>query len=359
LPLNPDLRERNLIIPVILQSMMAFKASKSLFNPEFAFDVECGLDSEQKFIPSKYFYDKIGSKLFDDICNQPEYYPTRTETHILTKYSDEIAGLFCDGKTSMVELGSGSSIKTRILIDSFLRRYGRLCYLPIDVSSTALQAAIHSLSSDFSDLRIIGISCDYIAGMDIVNRIHLEKSFPLGDKRLVLFLGSSIGNFEPSAALLFLKNLRAKLDGSDSILIGFDLKKEPYLLNAAYNDKAGFTAKFNLNLLHRINRELGGEFDASKFSHLSYYDESKSRIEMHLVSGCDQSIKIKAGGRSFYFKNGETIHTENSYKYTYEMIHSLIHGAGYTLIKNFTDEKSWFNLALLSCCEMNICIINP
>jgi dimethylhistidine N-methyltransferase len=313
---------------------------------EFASDVDAGLTSSRKSLKSKYFYDKTGSYLFEQICLQPEYYVTRLEADILTERSLDIANA-CQGQVSVVELGSGSSCKTRILFEHILERQGFLYYFPIDVSHSILIESVQKLSSDFPNLYSVAISSDYAEGIDKATDF-ITKRYHVPCRKLVLFLGSSIGNFDLHEARSFLSMLMEKMEKKDLLLIGFDLQKKSTILNAAYNDQAGMTARFNLNLLSRINRELGGEFDVKKFDHHAFYNEDMKRVEMHLISTADQQIYIKSIGKSFNFREGESIHTENSYKYSLEQIRDLADYCGFEVKTNLVDEKKWFNLALLS-----------
>jgi L-histidine Nalpha-methyltransferase len=313
---------------------------------EFAADVEAGLSSSRKSLKSKYFYDKTGSYLFEQICLQPEYYVTRLEADILMERSLDIAGA-CQDQVSVIELGSGSSCKTRILFRHILERQGSLYYFPIDVSHSILIESVQKLSSDFPNLYPVAISSDYAAGIDQATDF-IAKRYHVPCRKLVLFLGSSIGNFDLYEARSFLSMLTEKMEKTDLLLIGFDLQKKSKVLNAAYNDQAGMTARFNLNMLSRINTELGGEFDTKKFEHHAFYNEDMKRVEMHLISTTDQQIYIKSIGKSFNFGAGESIHTENSYKYSLEQIRDLADYCGFEVKKNLVDEKKWFNLALLS-----------
>ena len=313
---------------------------------EFASDFKEGLSCQKKNLKSKYFYDKRGSYLFEQICLQPEYYITRTEADILREKSADIAKI-CPSDISIVELGSGSSCKTRILFEHILGKQNFLYYFPIDVSHSVLLESVQKLSSDFSNLHALGISSDYADGIDKAAEL-IATQYHVPCRKLILFLGSSIGNFELSMARSFLNMIRDRMEKEDILLVGFDLQKEHSRLNAAYNDKAGMTAKFNLNLLMRINRELGGEFDIGKFSHHAFYNHDKGRIEMHLVSKADQQVRIELIDKSFGFKKGESIHTENSYKYSVEQIQTLADKSGFELKMNFPDKRGWFDLALLS-----------
>lgn len=325
-----------------------YKVSKTelpIIN-EFASDVKEGLSCSRKNLQSKYFYDKVGSYLFEQICLQPEYYITRTEADILREKSSDIAKI-CPSDISIVELGSGNSCKTRILFEQILGKQSLLYYFPIDVSHSVLLESVQKLSSDFPRLHPIGISSDYVNGIDKATEL-ITTQYHVPCRKLILFLGSSIGNLEPTKVVSFLSMIRDRMEKEDILLVGFDLQKEHSILNAAYNDKAGMTEKFNLNLLTRINRELGGDFDIKKFSHHAFYNDEKGRVEMHLVSKADQQIYIREIEKSFEFKEGESIHTENSYKYSLGQIQILAENSGFELMMNFFDKRKWFDLALLS-----------
>ena len=316
---------------------------------EFANDVARCLSSKNKYISPKYLYDKVGSQLFEQICLQPEYYLTRTEASLLNKHAPFISKL-AGSNIKIIELGSGSSSKTAILLSYLSSQKKRIYYFPIDISSSILIESKRKLKSQFPNASIIGIRSDYETGIDRAASecmaIGNNKNIPY--TKLVLFLGSSIGNFELIEAQSLLRSVREKLHTNDFLLIGFDLQKDKSVLNAAYNDKAAMTAKFNLNLLARINRELGGNFELGKFNHCAFYSHERHRIEMHLVSKTDQQLYIGALGKTFAIRKGESIHTENSYKYSLSQIAALAEDCGFTVEKNFTDEKRWFDLALFS-----------
>lgn len=319
--------------------------SNSACLQEFADDVKDGLGAEKKFINPKYFYDKRGSELFEEICRQPEYYPTRTETSILKTYSSDIAKT-CNGKPlAILELGSGSSLKTRLLFDAFLKRQTLLHYLPIDISDSMLRQTANKLSNEFCGIYVTAIPADYYAGISKANQFLSSTNV---EKKLVLFLGSSIGNFEPQETEYFLRTIGEKMNEEDFLMIGFDLRKPKSVLESAYNDKSGVTEKFNQNLLSRINKELGGEFDLSSFGHRAFYNQSFHRIEMHLVSKRKQRVYVGKINETFDFVEGETIHTESSYKYTLGQIEVLAKKAGLTVRRHFTDKNRWFDLALLA-----------
>src|SRR5919202_149388 len=330
--------------------MLIGKSSElQLMNSEFALDIKEGLGRSRKKIKPKYFYDHIGSQLFEEICLQPEYYLTSTELDILEDYSPDIISKVYDDpvRVSVLELGSGSSIKTKIFLRHILKNQNNLYYFPIDVSNTILHDSVHRLSIEFPNLRIIGIASDYIDGITKAsNFIAAKDNVP--NTKLILFLGSSIGNLEPNESRSFLRMLNDKMKNNDNLLVGFDLQKEAKILNAAYNDKAGITARFNLNLLARINRELGGEFSLSSFKHHAFYNKHKKRIEMHLISKISQRVYVDLIGQTFNFKENERIHTESSYKYTLKQIAHLAKNSGFKVKANFLDRNKWFDLALLS-----------
>jgi L-histidine N-alpha-methyltransferase len=313
---------------------------------EFASDVARGLGIRNKALNSKYLYDKVGSQLFGQICVQPEYYLTRTEASILNKHAHAIARL-TGRNISIIELGSGSSFKTTILLSHLALQKKRIFYFSIDISNSILTESAQRLESQFPNINITRIPSDYNIGFERA-ATHIACDDKISDRKLILFLGSSIGNFELAQAKRLLQTIREKLDTNDFLLAGFDLQKDKSVLNAAYNDKAGITAKFNLNLLARVNRELGGKFDLAKFAHLAFYDDVKHRIEMHLVSRSEQQVYVGALGRTFAFRQGETIHTENSHKYSFDQIAALAEDSGFVVKKNFTDKKKWFDLAFFS-----------
>lgn len=320
--------------------------NQCLIVETFASDVEEGLGGSPKRLHAKYFYDKAGSELFEEITKQPEYYPTRTEASILRNRARDIRDAL-DGDFSLVELGSGSSNKTTILLESFLEEHEELIYLPIDISPKMLEKTAERLDDHFDGLSTIPIASEYGTGLNRANRIISERN-QLPDRKLVLFLGSSIGNLEPDDSLSFLEMIRERMHEGDGLLVGFDLQKDRDVLNAAYNDRAGVTARFNLNMLVRINRELDGEFDLDQFSHRAFYNETDSRIEMHLVSKTDQGVSIRGLDETFPFEKDETIHTENSYKFTIGSINERAQAAGFETEEVFTDNKDWFALALLT-----------
>jgi dimethylhistidine N-methyltransferase len=316
--------------------MTAFKNPAFLSSP-IAEAVREGLSARPKRLPPKLFYDAQGSRLFEQITETREYYPTRTERSIFRQYVAEIAEQAGNNLT-LVELGAGSARKTRLLIEAVLRRQLRLDFYPVDVSPTALRDASASLNGDYPNLRIIPVVADYSHGLSSLQE--------LPGRKLALFLGSTIGNFEPEEAREFLVELRRSLAPGDALLAGFDMVKDPATLHAAYNDRQGVTARFNKNLLQRINRELGGRFDLQAFRHVAFWNPDASRIEMHLESLHEQTIWVQDLGRCFYFAQDERIHTENSYKFSAAGIASLLESSGLRLERIWTDAKGWFSEVL-------------
>lgn len=310
----------------------------------FAGAVATGLAKRPKSLPCRFFYDTTGSELFEQICELPEYYPTRTERGILARSARQMvesAQVIADDKDlALVEFGSGSSVKTRLLVEALLTKQATLHYSPIDISTTFLLTSARQLRHAYSRLAVTAIAAEYEAALT-----HLPKY--RRQARLFLFLGSSIGNFDLIGAVAFLNQISQQMTTNDSLLIGFDLVKDKRILEAAYNDSAGVTAAFNKNLLVRINQDLGGHFDLAQFDHHAPFVEEYSRIEMHLISRCRQSVAIDALGRNFQFEAGEYIHTENSYKYTQQSIAALAEATGLTIQSTWLDDCGWFALILL------------
>jgi dimethylhistidine N-methyltransferase len=300
----------------------------------FADDVMAGLLAEPKRLPPKYFYDQRGSRLFEEITRLAEYYPTRTETAILDANAAEIAALV-PADAAMVEFGAGSSAKARIL----LRAAGQVtAYVPVDISSEFLSNEAMRLREDMPKLRVLPVAADFTK--------PFELPAVLGAKpRVGFFPGSTIGNFEPHEAHAFLRHAATLLGRGALLIIGVDLVKDPAILNAAYNDAAGVTAAFNLNLLERINRELDGEFKLENFRHRAFYNREKQRVEMHLVSLVRQKVRVM--GKLVDFRRGETIHTENSYKYTVELFRSHARSAGWTPAASWLDAQGYFSVHAL------------
>jgi dimethylhistidine N-methyltransferase len=323
---------------VINDRLSIFRVENGNGKNTFAEDVSLGLTSFPKGLHPKYFYDSRGSELFEQICKTPEYYVTRTEASILERYSDEIAGLNHSIK-NIVELGSGSSIKTKYVLSSFINSSGSITYLPIDVSDIIVQCS-RKLLDEFEGLSIKDIISEYEEGLEVTGEL-------VDSPKMILFLGSSIGNFTQNEAKRLLTCISSVMNEDDTFLIGFDLVKDIDVLNAAYDDNAGVTAKFNINILKRINNELGGNFDLSKFSHKAFFNNDFSRVEMHLESTKEQVVYIRDIDVSIHFEEGETIHTENSYKFTDEMISEIASDAGLRVNKTWKDPKNYFGLCLM------------
>lgn len=314
---------------------------------DFARDVAAGLTAEPKQLSCRYFYDREGSRLFAAICELPEYYLTRAETEILQCRAREIAALFAADVT-VVELGSGSAVKTRLLLEALFpsgRGLGevgrRVRYVPIDICRPVLEESAGDLLERFATLEIVAIAAEYHEGL---RQLGSESDRP----RLILCLGSNIGNFTRAEAATFLRRIRDTMTPADRMLVGVDLRKNRAVLEAAYDDAAGVTAAFNRNLLARINHELNADFDLSAFEHRAIYNESLGRIEMYLVSTRVQGVTIGRIGLTVRFAAGETIHTENSYKYSLAEIDALATAAGLREQCSWQDAAGRFSLHLLA-----------
>lgn len=298
-------------------------------------DVRKGLAKTRKELPPKYFYDARGAELFEEICELPEYYPTRTERALLVQIADEIVAL-CQC-SALVEFGSGSSRKTRILLDAMARAALLDLYVPIDVSEDQLRQTAYALGEDYPGLRVHGVVGDF--GQPV-------GGLPEGGPRLIAFLGGTIGNLTPDEAIGFLRNVARMLGPEDRFLLGTDLVKDVVVLEQAYNDAAGVSAAFNRNILLVVNRHLNAHFDPNRFEHLAFYNRDESRIEMHLVARESHQVSIDAVGLTVGFVKGESIRTEISCKYTREMVETMLEKAGLRLIRWDTDENRLFALSL-------------
>jgi dimethylhistidine N-methyltransferase len=299
---------------------------------EFEIDVLKGLSATRKRVPPKYFYDAEGSNLFDRITEQPEYYPTRCEMRILQDHAGDIAKLIAPG-AALVEFGSGSNKKARILLAA---APVLAAYVPVDICGEMVEQEAAELRPDFPDLNVRPVTAD------ITREFALPAEASSTLARVGFFPGSTIGNFEPHEAAAFLRNSAKILGPNSTLIIGADLIKDADVLNAAYNDAAGVTAKFNLNLLVRINRELEGGFKLDTFEHHAFYNRERNRIEMHLASLKRQ--KVRVAGETIDFRAGETIHTESSYKYSVESLGALARGVGWTPAGVWTDAKKYFSI---------------
>jgi dimethylhistidine N-methyltransferase len=297
--------------------------------------VFAGLNRTPKSLPCKFFYDERGSELFVRICEVPEYYLTRTEIAILEEFAGAIArqiGAHC----RLVEFGSGASVKVRILLAALDRP---AAYIPVDISRELLREAAAQLAADFPGLPVVAVCADY------TRPFQLPPVAGSPGKRVGFFPGSTIGNFEPEAVVRFLRNCAELLGPKGEMLVGADLKKDPAILDAAYNDRAGTNAAFNLNLLERINRELGGDLNTDRFAHVAFYNAEQGRMELYLKSLADQRATI--AGRRFRFAAEELIHTENSYKFAVDEFHALAERAGFAPVHTWTDRNELFGVYYL------------
>lgn len=314
-----------------------------------AIAVREGLSHLQKSLPAWLFYDAEGSRLFECITLLPEYYLTRTERTIFSDHADAIIDAViqnharanddkADRRLRLMELGAGSASKTGILLGAAVRRQGSTEYLPIDVSQTAMEDACKGIAQALSDV---------IVHPQVANYVSDALSIPAHDgPTLALYIGSSIGNFAPDDAIAVLRNLRAQLRPGDSLLLGTDLIKDLTTLLAAYDDSSRVTEAFNLNILRRLNRDLHANFDLTAFRHEAVWNTPQSRIEMHLRSTHEQTVRLPALGRSVTFAAGETIHTENSYKFTRDSISALLHASGFQVTDTWNDDRKWFAVTL-------------
>ena len=303
----------------------------------FARDVAQGLAAPRKTLPAKYFYDARGSQLYEQICNLPEYYPYRAEQDILATYATEIYAAI--GPLPLVEFGPGNAAKTRYLLTTYERAGGPFLYCPVDISRAALEESAQKLLAEYASLSIRAMHADFAGNPGVIGALHL-------DRKAIAFFGSNLGNFTREESLDFLQGTAAMMGPDDVFLLGIDLKKSPALLVPAYDDAQGVTAAFNLNLLHRINRELGANFHVHGFEHFVLYNEAHGRIEMHLRSRWAQQVSIARTEQTIHFAAGETIHTENSYKYSVEDIRALGRRAHLTLSRTWFDRQRYFLLGL-------------
>jgi dimethylhistidine N-methyltransferase len=314
----------------LARSVLRYSARhEAAASESFAEHVVHGLSDSPKWLSAKYFYDSAGSDLFEQITELPEYYPTRSELSILHKYASEMAG-YVPLSAALVEFGTGSSKKARILIEATPQL---AFYVPVDISAEFLAREAAAVRRDIPWIAVLPVAADFTRDFDLPQQV---RSRP----RVGFFPGSTIGNFEPEDAAEFLRQAGRILGVGATMIVGVDRIKEETVLNDAYDDAAGVTAKFNLNILRRMNRELGGDFDLSAFRHRAFYNAEGHRIEMHLESLRDQTVRV--AGRNFTFAKGETIHTENSYKYTVEGFRALAESAGWRPVATWTDENDYF-----------------
>jgi dimethylhistidine N-methyltransferase len=299
----------------------------------FAREAIGDLSQRPKRLSPKYFYDATGSELFEAITRLPEYYPTRTELSILRDRGSEIAAIIPDG-AALIEFGAGATTKVRLLLEKCTIG----AYVPVDISGDFLKEQADALRKDFPGLAVYPVAADFTTPFALPPEI---ANMP----KVGFFPGSTLGNFEPHEACAFLRSARQILGEGAQMIIGVDLEKDERVLYDAYNDAAGVTARFNLNVLVRINRELGGNFDLSSFTHRAIYNRERHRIEMHLISKKSQSVRLL--GTSVAFRAGESIHTENSYKYSIDRFTALARGSGWTPRESWTDKAAMFSVHAL------------
>ncbi len=303
-------------------------------------EVRMGLQSRPRSLKPWMLYDEHGSELFERITNLPEYYPTRTERSILDTHADSVVAAVCPGLRPLriLELGAGTASKTRLFLAAAARRRIDVIYMPLDISADALEIGCRCIEHEFPDVLIEPVVVNYVNSPPQIDEFY--------GSTLALYLGSSIGNFMPEESRTILRNLRSQLRTQDALVLGTDLVKSESTLRAAYDDGQGVTAAFNLNLLNRLNRELGADFDLRGFRHRARWNRLESRIEMHLESMHDQNIHIQCGGLNVHLRAGETIHTENSYKFTDETLRALLADSGFQIENAWKDARGWYAMTL-------------
>ncbi len=295
-----------------------------------------GLRAEFKVLPPKLFYDQRGAELFEQICELPEYYLTRSELEILTRHANDIATL-AGARCAVIEYGSGAGVKARLLLDAL---ESPVAYIPVDISRSQLLEVSSSVSRDYPRLVVTPVCADY------TSRFDLPDILPRQIKRLAFFPGSTIGNFHPAEAVEFMKHIRDLVGDGGAMVLGVDRRKSSAVIDAAYNDSSGITAEFNLNILERLNRDLRAEFELDSFEHVAFFNEAASRVEMHLRSVRDQTVCV--AGEAIHFDNDETIWTESSYKYSREALDELVDASGFRIEKLWTDNEEQFWVAYLT-----------
>ncbi len=324
---------------VIDNNLQYFKPHSTKIEKTFADEISSSLNRYSKYINPKFFYDKKGSNLFEKICDLPEYYPTRTEIKILKNIKSDLLQ-YLDDSFRLVELGSGSSTKTRLILDIFDKIQNEIEYFPIDISEILTESS-ELLQRDYQDLKITGIIDTYEGGLEFIEKYDDKKN-------LIIFLGSSFGNFAPNEGKTFLQKINSIMKNDDLFLIGLDLVKNKKILENAYDDSQGITAKFNLNVLSRINDELDADFVLNNFRHVVKYNEKDQRVEMYLKSLVNQSVIISKANLSLKLKQGELIHTEHSHKYKISQIKELMDETGFIIKQNWLDANNHYALTLVS-----------
>lgn len=306
---------------------------------QFSREVHQGLVDGRKRLPCKYIYDDRGSRLFSKITELPEYYLCRCETEILENNKEALTRRLGEKPFHLVELGAGDGRKTKILLSHMVEKGVEVCYIPIDICRSPIEKLILNLNRELGGLKSKALAMEYFEGLNFLSSLDNQP-------KVVLFLGSSIGNMTPRAADDFLSRLRLCLNPEDHLLIGFDLKKDIRRLLRAYNDSRGLTAMFNKNLLHRINRELGGTFEPDLFDFYSTYDAGSGAVQSYLISTCFQEVYIEKPDRYYTFRAWEAVHTESSYKYDPDLIRTMARKNGFAVVKNYTDERNFFTDSL-------------
>jgi dimethylhistidine N-methyltransferase len=334
--IQKDLNYKKFVIDSKLQY---FKPHASKIEKTFAEEIYSSLNRNSKFITPKFFYDKKGSDLFEQICTLPEYYPTRTEIAILKNLQTELP-IYLDDTFRLVELGSGASVKTRIILDIFTTMQTSVEYIPIDISEILAESS-EQLLKDYDNLHITGIIDTYEGGLEFLENYDDKKN-------LIIFLGSSFGNFSPNEGKSFLQKINSTMKPNDLFLIGLDLVKETHILESAYDDSQGITAQFNLNVLSRINDELEANFDLNNFSHYSTYNEEYQRVEMYLKSLTSQSVVVSKSNLLLHLEKNELIHTEHSHKFNLSQVRNLLASTGFKIHHVWLDDKKHFSLTLAS-----------
>ena len=324
---------------VVNSRLQYFKPHSTKIEKSFSEEISFTLNRTSKFINPKFFYDKKGSDLFEKICSLEEYYPTRTEISILKLLYNDLPE-FLDDSFRLVELGSGSSVKTRLLLDVFDKKYEKIEYFPIDISEILTESS-EMLLKDYASLSITGIIDTYEGGMEFIKNYDNKMN-------LIIFLGSSFGNFSPIDGAKFLENVYSTMKKGDLFLIGLDLVKSTSVLEKAYDDSKGITAEFNLNVLSRINDELDADFDLNNFKHHATYNEKEQRIEMYLKSLANQSVIISKSNLCLELKKDELICTEYSHKFKKDQIEEMLTKPGFKIQKTWVDANNLFSLTLVS-----------
>lgn len=309
--------------------------NEDVLRTQFALDVLIGFCAPQKFLPSMYFYDRKGSELFERITELGEYYPTDCEFEILTTHGERIASMFADSPFDLVELGAGDGRKTKVLLSCLQHQNAEFSYIPVDISEAAIANLVGSLERSHPRLVTAGLVGEYFDSIHYLEQ-HSSRN------KLVLFLGSNIGNFDYLEAMRFLRTIWKHLNEGDYLLVGFDLKKDIDVLTRAYNDCKGVTRDFNLNVLRRINDELDAQFELDNFAHHGFYNPLRGAMESHLVSTREQHVPIGALSKTFHFKAYESIHLEYSYKYLIENVEDMATNAGFEIVEHWQDSRAWF-----------------